>query len=79
MTHYALIQGHKYLDITDKKVPLIFNGSTLKNQGFNSFVYCCEFIPVITEENKNYNLPKVIYKTFSEEGDRQDIIKFSTQ
>lgn len=76
MRHSELIQGHKYLDITDKKVPLIFNGSKLRNEGFNSFVYCCEFIPVITNENKNYNLPKVIFKTFSEDGNRDDIKEF---
>jgi len=73
MQHSQLIQGQKYFDITDKKVPLIFNGSKLKNQGFNSFVYQCEFVPVITEQNKNYNLPKIIYKCFSEEGNRDDI------
>ena len=77
MEHSQLIQGQKYIDITDKKVPLIFNGSKLKNQGFNSFVYQCEFIPVINEQNKNYNLPKLIYKCFPEEGSRDDIKPFN--
>ena len=76
MKHSELIQGQKYIDISDKRIPLIFNGYKLKNQGFNSFVYECEFIPVITEQNKNYNLPKIIYKCFPEEGSRQDIQKF---
>lgn len=77
MQHSRLIQGQKYIDINDKKVPLIFNGSKLKNQGFNSFVYQCEFIPVINEQNKNYNLPKIVYKCFPEEASRDDIKPFN--
>jgi len=77
MQSNQLISGQTYIDITDKKIPLLFTGRIEKhvNHGYNVYGDYVFFETVRTEENKNYNFPEGYCIFFEETNGNQRIIK----
>ena len=78
MKSSELIIGQVYEDITDKNIPLLYEGKIEKNvnNGFNDYSDFATFKTVRNDKNKNWNFPDFIEKRFCEVNGNSTIRKF---